>query len=344
LAVEGLPVEPIYGDLRDVDSVRRAVAGTTRVFHCAAQVSTQYGTAKLKRDIFDSNILGTAHLLQAALEQGVKRVVVTGSFSATGYNPDRPSEPAREDQPVFPFDRALPYEISKAYVEQEALKAYANGLDVVVATSCAIIGPHDYKPSRMGKTLCDFAQGRMPAYIPGGFEFVAARDIVAGHRLAMQKGRSGQKYVFSTAYVTVDMLMDDFESVTGHRKPLLRLPRGVMQVFAEIGAPVVDRIPSLNPRLTPGAVRILGLQRRADISKAREELGYRPTRLRDAIQEAYDDFARRGILPRRNPSHPSPSCANAAQAPAENRSMPVQSNGKIDAPAARESSTARGPY
>ena len=93
----------------------------------------------------------------------------------------------------------MPYEKSKQAVELECLRAVAEGQDVVIATSCAILGPHDYLPSRMGAVLRDFANGKLRAYIPGGFEFVAARDICDGHVLAMEKGRTGHKYIISSA-------------------------------------------------------------------------------------------------------------------------------------------------
>jgi len=293
-ALAGLDVEVVGGDLRDATAVRGAVRGCRRVYHCAAKVSSAEGQ---QREIYASNVLGTRHLLRAALAEGVERVVVTGSFSAVGHDPTRPSD---ESVPVDPFARLLPYQRSKVAVEHECLKAVVEGLDVVIATSCAILGPHDYKPSRMGQLMLDFARGRLRAYVPGGFEFVAARDIVQGHRLAMDKGRTGHKYIFSTAFKTVDELMAVYEDVTGRRRPRLRLPGPMMTGLAEaVNFFVMRFAPDVEPRFTPGAVRILRMNRRADITKARTELGYQPSSVEEAVREAYEDFVRRGKLGRR---------------------------------------------
>ena len=293
-ALAGLDVEVVRGDLRDAAAVRGAVRGCRRVYHCAAKVSSAEGQ---QREIYASNVLGTRHLLRAALAEGVERIVVTGSFSAVGHDPTRPSD---ESVPVDPFARLLPYQRSKVAVEHECLKAVVEGLDVVIATSCAILGPHDYKPSRMGQLMLDFARGRLRAYVPGGFEFVAARDIVQGHRLAMDKGRTGHKYIFSTAFKTVDELMAVYEDVTGRRRPRLRLPGPMMTGLAEaVNFFVMRFAPDVEPRFTPGAVRILRMNRRADITKARTELGYQPSSVEEAVREAYEDFVRRGKLGRR---------------------------------------------
>ena len=293
-AFAGLAVEVVRGDLRDPAATRAAVRGCRRVYHCAAKVSSAEGQ---EREIYACNVIGTRNLLRAALDEGVERVVVTGSFSAVGHDPHRPSD---ETVPVDPFARLLPYQRSKVAVEHECLKAVADGLDVVIATSCAILGPNDFKPSRMGQLLLDFARGRLRAYVPGGFEFVAARDIVQGHRLAMEKGRPGQKYIFSSEYKSVDELMAIYEAVTGRRRPRLRLPPPVMARLADVVNFVVMRVaPDTEPRFTPGAVRILRMHRRADITKARTELGYQPTSVEDAVREAHEDFVRRGVLARR---------------------------------------------
>ena len=215
-ALDGLDVERAFGDIRDRASLDVALAGCAHVYHCAARISITSGG---EREIYETNVLGTRNVLAAAARAGVTRTVVTGSFSAVGHHPNRPSD---ERDPFNPFARALPYERSKAAVEHECLNAAVEGQDVVVAISCAIIGPNDFRPSRMGCVVRDFANGRMPAYIPGGFEFVAARDIVAGHLLAMERGRSGQRYIFSTEFVTVDTLMQWLEEITGRPRPPAR--------------------------------------------------------------------------------------------------------------------------
>jgi nucleoside-diphosphate-sugar epimerase len=293
-ALDGLDVERVCADLRNSEEVSSAVRGCARIYHCAALVSTIEGNAAHKREIFDTNVLGTIHVLQAAKRHSIDRLVVSGSLSATGYEPDRSSH---EDMPFNPFERHLPYGFTKHLTEHECLKAHANGLNVVVATSCAIIGPHDYVPSRMGRVLIDYAYGSLRAYIPGGFEFVSSRDIAEGHVLAMRHGRSGQKYIFSTAYASVDDLMALFREVTGRPLPRMRLPPMLMAAMAEVADKTWYRaFPNRPRRFTPGAVRLLQMRRRAAHEKAKQELDYQPTQLSQAVREAYEDFVRRGLI------------------------------------------------
>ena len=175
-------------------------AGCSHVYHTAAKVST---LGREHREIYECNVIGARNLLRAATAAGVTKVVVSGSLSAVGHDPHQPCD---ESMQFDPFQKHLPYSISKSFVEHECLKAAVDGLNVVVAVSCAIVGPWDFKPSRMGRVLVDFSNRRMKAYVPGGFEFVSTSDIVEGHILAMRKGRSGQKYIFTTQFLTVDQL------------------------------------------------------------------------------------------------------------------------------------------
>lgn len=296
-ALAGLDVERVPGDLRDAESISCAVRGCTGIYHCAALVSTIEGSAAHQREVYDTNVRGTRNVLESAIRHGVRKVVVSGSLSATGYDPDQSSH---EGMPFYPFERQLPYGFTKHLVEHECLRAHADGLNVVVATSCAIVGPHDYVPSRMGRVLIDFAHGKLRAYIPGGFEFVSGADIAEGHVLAMRKGRSGQKYIISTSYMSVDDLMTEFQHITGRPRPRLRLPPVIMAGLAEIADKTWFRVfPNQPRRFTPAAVRLLQMRRRADHGKAKQELGYQPGSLSQALGDAYDDFVRRGVI---NPS------------------------------------------
>ena len=288
-------VEMVFGDLTDAESLGAAVKGVDRIYHVAAQISTVAGK---EQELFRNNVLGTKNLLSAAREAGCGRVVVTGSFSATGRRDD--GGPADETVPFNPFQEHMPYEVSKQAVELECLRAVAEGQDVVIATSCAILGPHDYMPSRMGHVLRDFAHGKLRAYIPGGFEFVAARDICEGHVLAMQKGRTGHKYIISSGFQTMDDIMGIMERVTGRKRPR-RLPASLMAAIAPMSQFVQSTLfPRRVQKLTPGAIRILRLERRADTSKARRELGFVPTPHEDAVRAAYEFFVARGDIAREN--------------------------------------------
>ena len=294
----GGPVEAMVGDLRDPALVALAVRGCRQVYHCAARISTVAGG---HGPLFGSNVVGTRLLLAAARAARVERVVVTSSFSAIGHRAD--GTPSDETDPFNPLEPHLPYEQTKAAAEHECLKASAEGLPVVIASSTAILGPHDYKPSRMGRVLLGYARGRLPAYIPGGFEFVAARDIAAGHRLAMARGRPGQKYLFSSEFLTMDQVMAVFARVTGQPRRPWRLPAGMMRVVAELSTRAGRVVaPRAEPLLTPAALRLLRLGRRADVGKARGELGFVASPVEAAIEEAFRDFVARGLLAHR----PSP--------------------------------------
>ncbi len=286
--LEGLDVECVYGDIRDLNDTRRALEGCQGVYHVAAKISTIEGNLAHRREIFECNVVGTRNILQAARETEAGRVVVTGSFSAVGYDLDNPSAPSNETMQFYPMERTMPYERSKSLVEHECWRAAARGQDVLVATCCAVVGGADFFPSRLGRTLCDYTNGKLRAYVDGGFEFVAARDIVAGHVLCMHKGRAGEKYIFSSEYKTISEILDLFEEVSGVARPARRIPSPMMLVFSEVASFYLSRFhPDFPQRFTPGAIRLLRKRLHADTGKARRELGYQPTGIRAAVHEAY---------------------------------------------------------
>ncbi len=316
-ALDGLDVERAHADIRDLDATRRAVEGCQGIYHCAARVSTIDGDRAHRRELFECNVIGTRNVLQAAREADAGRVVVTGSFSAVGYDLDDPSTPSDETMQFYPMARTMPYERSKVLVEHECLRAVAAGQEVVVATCCAVVGGADFLPSRLGRTLCDFANGKLRAYVDGGFQFVAARDIVEGHLLCMRKGRPGEKYIFGSEFKTISDILDLFEEASGVPRPHRAIPTSAMYVFSEVASFYLSRFhPRFPQRFTPGAIRLLQLRRRANTAKARRKLGFQPTGIRAAVHEAYAFHYQRNAITnpraRRVSAEPAGSAPGAA--------------------------------
>jgi nucleoside-diphosphate-sugar epimerase len=300
-ALEKLELELFAGDVRDPAAMREACRGCGQVFHAAAKVSTRSPSPAQEREIYEINVLGTRNVVLGSLAAGVDRFCLTGSFSGIGIDPDNPSHPVHEGMPFYPFIDWLPYARSKTLAEHELLKGVADGLDAVIAVSTGIIGPHDFLPSRTGQVLVDFANGKLRGYMPGGSEFVRAADLVEGHLLAMARGKTGRRYLLSTEFLTLDELLDCFAELFGGRKPWLRMPVPLMKTVSRIYAGTVRRVvPEAPQRLTPGAIEILAMNRHADLSLAREELGYQPTSIREAAREAYEFFRDLGLIQRQS--------------------------------------------
>lgn len=315
-AIESLPVEQAYGDLRDPSTLTPAIKGVRDIIHVASMVSTIDGDAAHRRTIYETNVIGTRHLLRIARENDVRRTIVTGSFSAVGYDLDQTSLPADETMGFYPYHRAMPYERSKVLQEHEVLKAVAEGQDALIVTSCAVVGGHDYLPSRMGRTLCRFANGELNAYVNGGFEFVAAKDLVRGHLLALDKGRTGQKYIIATKFMTLDDIFAIFEKITGQPRPRFRVPNQLMLPIAEATSFFMTRFRPKAPQLlTPGAIRRLSLMRHADTSKAKNELGFVPSSIEDAFKDAYAFHWARGGVTNKNARAPQPVSSPSASVP-----------------------------
>lgn len=295
--LEGLELERFDGDVRDAARMREACRGCGQVFHAAAMVSTRAPTPANEREIWEINVLGTRNMVRAGLDAGIDRLCLTGSFSGIGIDPDAPSRPVHERMPFYPFMDWLPYARTKALAEHELLKGVAEGLEAVIAVATGIVGPNDFLPSRTGKVLVDFANGDLRGYMPGGSEFVRAADLVEGHLLAMAKGRPGRRYLLSTEFLSLDQLLDLFAELVGRPKPRLRVPVPVMKTISRVYASTVRRLlPDAPQRLTPGAIEILAMNRHADITRAREELGYAPTSMREAAREAYEFFCATGMI------------------------------------------------
>ena len=280
LTIDDTNIEPVRGDILDPESVHRAVQGCQVVFHCAAAYTFW---ARDPRSIYQTNIDGTAVVLEAARQAGVSRVVYTSTVSTIGLPPQGLGT---EDVEIGPRHLVGNYKKSKFAAEQLALKLAAEGLPVVVVNPTAPVGPWDIKPTPTGKMVLDFLRGRIPAYLNTGMNLVDVEDIAAGHILAMENGRPGQRYLLGNRNATLKEIFAMLQGLTGRRAPRWRAP-----FWLAIGAGYVDqlvegRLLRREPRIPLEGLKVSTTPMYVSCQKAITELGLPQSPVEAALERA----------------------------------------------------------
>lgn len=287
-----LNVEKVYGDLSNKSSLTFALKDCNKLYHLAAFVSIRSGD---RPQLFDINVLGTRKLMQAARECSMEKVVHCSSLGAVGVNPNGASN---EEWSVSPYEENTDYEISKAFAELEVYKEITRGLPAVIVNPSGIVGPYDYRPSLLGKTIVEFGNGKMKGYVNGAFDFVPMRDVVMGHILAMDKGRVGERYLLTGEEVSIRTTLEWLEELTGVPRPKLAIPTGLMQNIAIVKDWIERKFfPHVIPRFNYHSIRLLQSGKHGDNSKAVKELGLQPTPVKEAYRESVEWFKENGYIP-----------------------------------------------
>src|SRR5262245_12248464 len=293
--IDDLHVDCVYGDLRDISSLRKALAGIQQVFHVAADYRLW---AKNPSEIYESNVVGTRNLVEASREAGVERFIYTSSVAtiappAIGRVSDESSE-AKLDQMIGHYKR------SKFLAEREVLDAAAGGFPAVVVNPTMPVGPRDWKPTPTGRIIVDFLNGRMPAYVDTGFNVVAVEDVAEGHWLAALHGRVGRRYILGGRNMTLKELLDALARATGCAAPRIRLPH-VVPLVAGYAENLFCSIVGREPRIPLEGVRMSHYKMFVDCSRAAQELGFRAGSVKEALSRAAEWYFRNNYV-RHKPS------------------------------------------
>ena len=309
-ALDGLDVQRVVADTRDPARIREAMDGADVVFHTAAVISIDGDRGGA---VPSTNVEGTRNVVAAALDAGVKRFV---HFSSIHALEQRPFEHPIDEERPFAFEasaRVPAYDRSKGMGEQEVRAGIAKGLDAVIVNPSAILGPFDFKPSRIGRVLLDVYHRSLPALVPGGFDWVDVRDVVAGALAAEKRGRTGERYLLSGHYRTVAELAGVIEAVTGVRPPRFTTPMWL----AKLGVPFVmawGRLTRTEPLYTTESLRALRWNEETSHEKASRELGHAPRPLEDTVRDAFAWFREVGMLAGGPLMDPAPGTASAPAA------------------------------
>jgi dihydroflavonol-4-reductase len=288
-AISDLSLEYVTGDLRDAASLDRAMAGVKRVYHVAADYRLW---ARRSQDIYDSNVGGTKNLLAAAKRAGVEQLIYTSTVATIAVDrPELPNEltDAKLEEMVGHYKR------SKWMAEREALQAAKEGLPVIVAMPTTPVGPWDWKPTPTGKIILDFLNGKIPGYVETGLNFVGVEECAAGHLLAAEKGKIGERYLLGAENLTLKGLLDLLAQITGLRAPGMKIPHGVALGVAYLDT-AFSRLVGKEPQIPVEGVKIARHKMFVDASRAQRELGFRPGPVLGALERAVRWYRANGYV------------------------------------------------
>ncbi len=285
--IRELDVERIPGDLRDPESLDRAVKGCQLVFHVAADYRLW---SKHPQELYDSNVGGTRNVLEAAERAGAERIVYTSTVGCIGFPKDGSGD---EDAAVSIDDMVGHYKRSKWLAEQIALEKARAGLPVVIVNPTAPVGDHDSKPTPTGKIILDFLRGKLPAFIDTGLNLVDVRDVAIGHLLAAERGRPGERYILGCENVTLEQVLRRLAATANQPAPKWKLPYAVAYatgVLSTAWANVTGKAP-----IAPlEGVRMARKKMFVSHAKAARELGFAPGPVNTALENAVEWFRAKG--------------------------------------------------
>jgi dihydroflavonol-4-reductase len=259
-ALDGLDLARVRLEVRDRRSVRRALEGIDRVFHCAGVTSVRPGDTER---LFDVNVTGTKLVLEESLRAEVERVVHTSSAAAIGPAPTGGA--ADETQLFTAAHLGIPYVNSVHEGEVEAIRLAARGLPVVCVNPTIAFGAGDHHVTST-RLVRSFLLGRVPIYTDGAVNVVDIRDVATGHLLADERGAVGERYILGARNFTFDRLFADLGRISGIQPPvkLAVMPaRAAAFIFGGGGT------------LAQGEVRAASQWWTYRATKAHRELGWR---------------------------------------------------------------------
>lgn len=283
--LEALPVEPVFGDLDDPDSLKKALSGCRHLYHVGAHYALW---AQDPSVFYRVNVVGTRTLLAAARDQGVERIVYTSTIGAIGLPGN--GGLATEETPMDPAQMAGDYKRSKYLAEQEVMKSVQEGLPVVIVNPSAPVGARDIKPTPTGQIIVDFLKGRMWAYLETGMNLIDVDDVAAGHVLAMQRGRVGNRYILGNRNLTLRELFEILSGMTGVSAPRLKVPRRAILPLAHVNLWLSNYVTHRPPRIPLDGVRMAKYCMHYDCTKAIQELGLPSTPVEVALEKAVKWF------------------------------------------------------
>ncbi len=289
-ALEKLNLTRVHGSVLDPDSLLLCFQDVDVVYHLASVISIKGDPQGFVRRV---NQEGTRYVVDACIKTSVQRLV---HFSTIHALQQAPLEEVLDETRPLLYETNSIYDQSKAKAERIVLQAVQRGLDAVIVSPTGIIGPHDYKPSLMGRGLIALYRGSLPALVPGGFNWVDVRDVVQGSIQACDYGKSGERYILSGTWVSMRELAEMMEAISGTPRPKFTSPFWL----ARLGFPLIRAFCTLNGTETlytaESLAALADVNRNISNQKARRMLNYHPRPIQETLKDTIDWFQQAEML------------------------------------------------
>ncbi|MGO9380178.1 MAG: hopanoid-associated sugar epimerase [Dissulfurispiraceae bacterium] len=288
--LKSIDVQTINGDVRDYDSIERAVKGCSQIYHLAADYRLWVPDPEV---MYDINVQGTKNIMMAALESGVEKVIYTSTVGVFVASPN--GEPSNEESLAQLGDMTGHYKRSKFIAEREVRRFIAKGVPVVIVNPSTPIGTMDRKPTPTGRMIVDFLEDRIPAYLNTGLNFVDVEDVALGHWLASLHGKTGERYILGNRNMSLRDFFQLLASITRRRPPAVRLPYLPVLAAAYINE-AFSKVTRRHPRIPLTGVRMARGYMYYDCTKAIRELHLPQSPVEKAVEKAIDWFQDNGYI------------------------------------------------
>ncbi len=293
-SAEHLPldrIELVSADIRDESAVREAARDCEYVYHLAADANLW----RRDRGEFDSiNRLGTVHVMRAALDNGAKRILYTSTESILSSR--NSTGGAVEKLRLKASDMLGPYCLSKFHAEEEVFRLVEEGAPIIVVSPTLPVGPGDRgqtPPTRMSVAFC---KGELPAYLDCRFNLIDARDVATGMILAMEKGRTGIRYLLGAENLRLSDWLTILGEEAGQPVPRWKVPYALALCVAWFSETWADYVSGKMPMATITGVRLTRRNMFFDPSVSLKELGLHPRPIREAARDAVAWYRSQGWL------------------------------------------------
>lgn len=287
-------VEIVVGDMENIPAFAPHLAGSDVLFHTAAYVREAFGPGNHWPKLEKINVQGTLELLTEAERYGVKTAIHTSSTSVLGIGPK--GIPSDERTPPDTFSQSDPYARSKLLAEQaiaDFLKTHR--LPVIRILPSALFGPQDTGPSATGQPILQVLERKLPILPPGGVSMVDARDVATAMINAALRGQSGERYIVSRGYVTLEHLARTVSHISGVPIPTRRIPYTVLNLVAHAGE-WISRLTGVPSTLSVKALEALNRRHEVSAAKAIRELGVTFRPFEETIRDTANWFLANGYV------------------------------------------------